>query len=237
MNSTTPDTRRQPDLVNEREVAAFLCRYPDFFERYPEILTELSIPHPDSGQAVSLLERQLTALRAQLSAERQHRTQLMARAEQNERLQERLKNLFLVLSEVACPDELLSQVPTILVEEFSLACVSLRVLKTQVPDLDFAEFVLPNDVMAVILGRLETDGGFCDDRLPSEAKDFLFGKQARVVRSVAIVGILNQGGVLALGAREADRYRPGTDTVFLEFVGSLVSATWRRVMSSFQGVK
>ena len=70
MSSTTLDSYCQPNLVNEREVAAFLCRYPDFFERHPEILTELSIPHPDSGQAVSLLERQLTALRAQLSPER-----------------------------------------------------------------------------------------------------------------------------------------------------------------------
>jgi hypothetical protein len=237
MSSTTLDAYCQPDLVNEREVAAFLCHYPDFFERHPEILTELSIPHPDSGQAVSLLERQLTALRAQLSAERQDRTRLMARAEQNERLQNRLRNLFLVLSEVACLGELLSQVPTILVEEFSLACSSLRVLKTQAPDLDFAEIVPSNDVMAVILGRLETKGGFCDDRLPREAKDFLFGKQARMVESVAIVGILNQGGVLALGAREVDRYCPGMDTVFLEFAGSLVSATWRRVMSSSEGAK
>jgi hypothetical protein len=237
MNSTTLDAQCQPGLVNEREVAAFLCRYPDFFEHYPKILTELSIPHPESGQAVSLLERQVTALRAQLSAERQHRTRLMARAEQNERLQERLRNLFLVLSEVACPDELLSQVPTILVEEFSLACGSLRVLKSQAPDLDFAEIVPPNDVMAVILGRLEAKGGFCDDQLPYEVKDFLFGKQATMVESVAIVEILNQGGVLSLGAREADRYRPGTDTVFLEFAGSLVSATWRRVMSSSEGTK
>ena len=237
MSPTTPDARHLPDLVNEQEVAAFLCRYPDFFERHPEILTELSIPHPDTGQAVSLLERQLAALRAKLSAERQRRTRFMARAEQNERLQERLRNLFLVLSEMASPYELLSKVPTFLVEEFSLACGSLRVLKTQTLDLDFAEIVRPNDVMAVILGRLETDGGFCDDRLPGEAKDFLFGNQARMVESVAIVGILNQGGVLALGAREADRYCPETDTVFLEFVGSLVSATWRRVMWSSKGTK
>ena len=55
MNSTTPDTRCQPDLVNEQEVAAFLCRNPDFFERHPEILTELSIPHPASGQSDALL--------------------------------------------------------------------------------------------------------------------------------------------------------------------------------------
>ena len=142
-----------------------------------------------------------------------------------------------MLSDVASPDELLSQVPSILVREFSLACGSLRVLKTHAPELDFAEIVPPNDVMAVILGRLETEGGGCDDRRPSEAKDFLFGKQAKMVESVAIVGILNQGGVLALGAREADRYCPGTDAVFLEFAGSLVSATWRRVMSSSEGAK
>ena len=174
MSSTTLDAHCQPHLVNEREVIPFFCRYPNFVERHSEILTELSIPHPDSGQAASLLECQFTALRA---------------------------------------------------------------LKTQAPDLDFAEIVPLNDVMAVILGRLETKGGFCDDRLPSEAKDFLFGKQAKMVESVAIVGILNQSGVLALGAREADRYCPGTDTVFLEFVGSLVSATWRRVMSSSEGTK
>jgi hypothetical protein len=237
MSSTTLDAHCQSGLVNEQEVAAFLCRYPDFFEHYPEVLTKLSIPHPESGQAVSLLERQLTALRAQLSAERQHRTRLVVRAEQNERLRERLRNLFLVLSEVACPDELLSQVPTILVEEFSLVSSSLRLLKSQAPDLDFAEIVPPNNVMAVILGRLETKGGFCDDQLSCEAKIFLFGKQATMVESVAIVGILSQGGVLALGAREADRYRPGTDTVFLEFAGSLVSATWRRVVCSSPGAK
>ena len=42
MSSTTLDAECQPGLVNEREVAAFLCRYPDFFEHNPEILTELA---------------------------------------------------------------------------------------------------------------------------------------------------------------------------------------------------
>jgi hypothetical protein len=223
--------------VNEQEVAVFLNRYPDFFERHPEILTELLIPHPESGQAVSLLERQLVALRAQLSVERQHRKQLMARAEQNERLQKRLEKLFVALAEMACLKELLCQVPAMLAEDFSLACVSLRILKTQAPGLNFAEIVPPNDVMAVILGRLETNSGYCDDQLSSDTKDFLFGKQARLVQSAAIVGLLNRGGILALGAREADRYHPKTDTVFLECVGSLISATWRRALSSFQGAQ
>ena len=49
MSSTTLDAHCQPGLVDDREVAAFLCRYPDFFERHPEILTELSIPYPDSA--------------------------------------------------------------------------------------------------------------------------------------------------------------------------------------------
>jgi hypothetical protein len=228
MSSTTPDLRRQPDLVNEREVVAFLCRYPDFFELHPEILIELSIPHPESGQAVSLLERQLTALRAQLSAERQHRIQLMARAEQNELLQRRLRTLFLALAEVVDIGQLLSQVPSILVQEFDLACVTLRVLQARAPSLEREEVVTINDAMQAILGRLESGGGFCDDQPPLELKHFLFGKQAKYVGSIAIVGILAQGGVLALGAREVERYRPGTDTTFLELVGEFISATCRR---------
>ena len=85
-----------------------------------------------------------------------------------------------------------------------------------------------NDAMQAILDRLESGRGFCDDQPPLEWKRFLFGKKAKHVSSVAIVEILEQGGLLAFGAREAERYRPGTDTTFLEFVGALISATCRR---------
>ena len=227
MSSTTPDARRQPDLVNEREVAGFLCRYPDFFECHPEVLTELSIPHPGSGQAVSLLERQLAALREQRSAQQQLE-QLMLTAEQNEQLQGRLRTLFVALAEVADVGQLLSRVSSILTEEFDLACVTLRILQARAPSLEREELVTMNDAMQGILERLGSGGGFCDDQPPLELKHFLFGKKAKQVSSIAVVGILEQGGMLALGAREAERYRPGTDTTFLEFVGEFISATCRR---------
>ena len=228
MSSTTPDARRQPDVLNEREVVAFLRRYPDFFERHWEILTELSIPHPDSGQAVSLLERQLAAVREQRSAQQQQLEQLMLAAEQNEQLQGRLRTFFLALAEVAEAGQLLSRTSAILTEEFDLACVTLRVLQARAPSLEREEVVTMNDAMQAILDRLESGRGFCDDQPPLEWKHFLFGKKAKHVSSIAIVGILEQGGLLAFGAREAERYRPGTDTTFLEFVGALISATCRR---------
>ena len=228
---------RQPDAAKEQEIAAFLCRYPDFFERHPEILTQLFIPHPDSGQAVSLLERQLGLMREQLSTERRHHEQLMVRAEQNERLQEQLRNLFLMLSQAVCTNDLLIKAPKVLVEEFSLVSASLRVLNTKVRNLDLTEVIPPNDTITAILEKLGTRGGFCDNQLSDDAKDFLFGKQASEVGSVAIVGILKQSGVLVLGAGEKDRYCPGMDTTFLEFVGSLISATWSRVTISSSDTK
>jgi uncharacterized protein YigA (DUF484 family) len=228
MSPIAPNARRRGDPIDESEVAAFLCRHPDFFERHPEILSELAIPHPDRGQAVSLLERQLAILRQQRSTQQQQLEQLILTAEQNEQLQERLRTLFLALAEVADVGQLLSQASSILMEEFDLVCVILRILQARAPNLDREEVVAMNDSMQAILNRLESAGGFCDDQLSLELKYFLFGEQARNVGSIAIVGILEQGGILALGAREPERYQPGTDTTFLKFVGAFISATCRR---------
>jgi hypothetical protein len=40
MSSTILDTCRQPDLVNELEVAVFLCRYPEILERQFDVFGE-----------------------------------------------------------------------------------------------------------------------------------------------------------------------------------------------------
>jgi len=48
--------------VSEEQVAAFLSANPDFFLDHQELLANLTLPH-QSGEAVSLLERQVSVLR------------------------------------------------------------------------------------------------------------------------------------------------------------------------------
>ena len=65
--TSRPTSDDTPGLgLAEREVADFLRRHPDFFERHLALLTELVVPHSGRTGAVSLLERQVTVLRDQL---------------------------------------------------------------------------------------------------------------------------------------------------------------------------
>ena len=48
----------------ERGIVRFLRDHPDFFERHPELLADMLLPH-ETGSAVSLVERQVSVLREQ----------------------------------------------------------------------------------------------------------------------------------------------------------------------------
>ncbi|MDX1509400.1 MAG: DUF484 family protein, partial [Woeseiaceae bacterium] len=59
-------TQRKPDYTeesfSEQAVHDYLESHPDFFERHPTLLSALQLPHA-SGDAVSLVERQVSVLR------------------------------------------------------------------------------------------------------------------------------------------------------------------------------
>ena len=52
--------------VTAEQVAAFLSANPDFFLDHQELLADLTLPH-QSGEAVSLLERQVSVVDMRLS--------------------------------------------------------------------------------------------------------------------------------------------------------------------------
>ena len=56
----TGSTKATPP--SDQSVLDFLRQSPDFFLRHPSALSELSLPH-ESGEAVSLIERQIDILR------------------------------------------------------------------------------------------------------------------------------------------------------------------------------
>ncbi len=90
MNHTDNSLLEEP--VNDEAVLRFLSAQPDFFKRHPGAVAALDVTH-ESGAAVSLVERQLTSLR---ESNRRMRTQLddmIAAAEHNQTLSERVHQL------------------------------------------------------------------------------------------------------------------------------------------------
>ncbi|NWG87555.1 MAG: DUF484 family protein, partial [Hydrogenophilaceae bacterium] len=51
------------DIITHDQVAQFLQDNPEFFAHYTELLSQINVPHPHSGQAISIGERQVLMLR------------------------------------------------------------------------------------------------------------------------------------------------------------------------------
>ena len=115
----------------------------------------------------------------------------------------------------------------ILTEEFDLGLRHLRILQNASAVSILAEELVPiKRCNGRYLGAVGVEGGgFCDDHCRALEEAFSLWQEGKRSSSIAVVGISSRVVMLALGAREAERYRPGTDTTdFLNSVGHLSSA-------------
>lgn len=95
MTGRQVEKSRDPvEITTEDAVVAYLAAHPEFFERHPDLVAELRVPHA-SGHAISLVEHQVGVLRGQLRTERRRLAQLIARAQDFEAVSSRLHSLSL----------------------------------------------------------------------------------------------------------------------------------------------
>ena len=79
----TGSTKATPP--SDQSVLDFLRQSPDFFLRHPSALSELSLPH-ESGEAVSLIERQIDILRERNVTMRKRMNELLQAARMNDEI-------------------------------------------------------------------------------------------------------------------------------------------------------
>jgi uncharacterized protein YigA (DUF484 family) len=213
----------------EETVTRFLESTPDYFLRHPDLLAALVIPHPETGRAVSLVERQVRVLRDQNDAHSRQLHELIANARDNDQLAERLQRFALAVVDAAALDDLLDTAQDMLRQEFSLDGVAVRLTGNPRPACARPEFVEANDAMLDALQNLlaERNGQPVCGELPEVSIiTNLFGPSADAIRSTAIIGLERRGlhGVLVLGSGDAQRFRPDMGTVYLARLGDLLMA-------------
>jgi uncharacterized protein len=217
-----PATAENPDL--EARVAAYLLRDATFFTRNPKVLAALEIPHGTAG-AVSLIERQVRLLRKQLEAERHRLTHLIARAREYEALSGRLHHLVLKLIAAQDSQQICIVLKDALLSELSAEAMALKLFRTENesgprPDpltLAFRDFV---DRHHALCGPMN-----------SEKAQILFGAAGAEIRSAALVPVHADGhaGVLAIGSRDGERFRPDMGTDLLDRLGEILGQKLRLV--------
>jgi len=231
-------TQRKPDFIeepiSEQAVQEYLEANPDFFERHGALLNSLSVPH-GTGEAVSLVERQVLMLRQkELKLERQLKD-LITVARDNDVIVAKIHELALQL--LGAHD--LASTVTVIEEAMRSgfgADQSIMVL--------FGDPAMFGDIKAGRFFRVITRADeelkpfetFLNGKTPrcgqvrDSQRDFLFQSDANEVGSVALVPLGDKAriGFLAIGSADADRFHPGMSIDFLTRVGDFIEGALAR---------
>lgn len=216
--------REATDVVGEQEVAEYLQSHPDFFARHEDLLQELTITHPDTGKAVSLIERQVSLIREQKYDLKQQLQQLTVAAKANEQLLQRFQVLVLSLIDSESLDQAITYIRDALQADFHADAVELVLFDCP----ERAESISQDDKRVRPFQRiLETQNPACG-HFNDEQKELLFGDKAEEIASAVVVPLCadERGGCLGLlgiGSIDSKRYHPDMGTVFVSHLGAVMN--------------
>lgn len=213
--------------MNPSDVIQFLQENPDFFDRNSALLTDLTVTHPNNGQAISLTERQLIALRDRITQLEDKFAELLSFGEENDAISEKVHRLSLSLLEAEDFESIRSAVYVHLKEDFAVPHVAFRVWNS-VLSRSGPEFLPVGEEVRFFTGDLVQP--YCGAPAIKEIAGW-FGPAGRQIRSVALVPLRRDEqafGLLAMGSEDPERFYPEMGTLYVTRIGDMVSHILRR---------
>jgi uncharacterized protein YigA (DUF484 family) len=225
--STQAQKKQQETLDTEQQLLELLKDFPDILVRNPSLLAELEIPH-ESGEAISLIERQVGVLRDKLRISDKRLRELMDIARSNERLAESRHRLAINLLGSHDLDDVISIVLDELGNELGADFAVIRLITddsdrlNDKPELFIDKNIAELNAFSTMLDNRKPVCGRCTD----EQSDFLFGDDAGQIGSAAVIPLAAGAklGLLGLGGKDERRFSIAMGTEFLSQIGELVSA-------------
>ncbi|MBR9827750.1 MAG: DUF484 family protein [Oceanospirillales bacterium] len=227
MNDTS-DVLEQPTLSAD-QVADYLAGHPDFFTEHTHLLEKLYVPH-QRGTAVSLVERQTSLLRERNQQLHGHLAGMIDAARHNDVQFEKTKRMVLALLEAwtlddvavaveesLCRDFYGDETEVLLFSERSLGSNSIRTLARAEDSL--------------VQPLIETNLPSCG-QLSEAMNRFLFQERSVKVQSAAVVPLVKGDtlGLLAIGSYDPHYFQSSQGTLFLSYVGEVLSRVLFRVL-------
>lgn len=207
---------------NAEAVAQYLFDHPDFLQSHPELLDQLALPH-ESGEAVSLIERQVERLRSRNGKLTGQLNHLVKMAGENEVLMTRLHELTLELMTIGDLAAFFDRLTDVLQDEFEADVLNISLYGQAVQagdDTPIFEVDRDDPELQQLGPQLDKREATCG-RLNRKKLDALFRSRAQWVQSTAVVPIGDKG-FLAIGSSDPARFYPGMGTLFLDLLARVI---------------
>lgn len=210
--------------ARERDVIEFLRANPAFLDAHPELLRQLSISHA-SGDAVSLLERQIAVLRADNARLKKRLDELIRLAHRNQELNQKIQTLVLALMHAVGPQAIFASLERALREDFGADSVTTLIFAQPsfVDGGDLAQFAgRQAPARAAFAQVLEARKPSCGS-LGAEQRTLVAGA-AEQAHSAVVMPLVANGwdGVLVITSRDPARYQADMGTELLAYLIDIV---------------
>lgn len=209
------------------EVAQYLKQHPQFFDEYADVLADIYVSHPHGGRAIPISERQIVTLRDKNHILQDKLRELIKFGEENDVISEKMHRLSIMFLSFTHLNDFLSELSSILRDNFSVPHVALRLWNINSDNLEISKFINTNAETHTITNRLLHP--YCGPQLTDEIKDW-FGESAAHLRSFSMIPlrIRQTIGLLVLASEEPQRFYPEMGTLYLQRLGDLVSTAISR---------
>jgi len=206
----------EKSTLDARQVAAFLSENPEFFRTYPDIISQLDIPH-ETGATVSLVEYQSKLLRSKNNELHERLTQLVENARRNDRLFEQTRRLTLDLLDAQSIEEVEQSLQQCMTTVYGVdhACITLFVPAMTMQSITEVE------MQHHLVRHFGRKHAFCG-QLSDEQMELFFHEKSKV-GSMAACLLKNDLGILSIGHKSEDYFKSNMDTLFLDYVSEIVS--------------
>lgn len=216
--------------MKPEDVAQYLQENPQFFETYADMLSEIKIPQPYDGRAISISERQISALREKNKLLQEKLHELINIGENNDTIGEKMHRLAVSLLEFNSVEELLHGLNYNLCEDFSIPHVVMRLwyLNDIKSNLKRPEFSSVSKAVKISVESMRKP--YCGAQISDDIKPW-FGQDAKYLQSFSIIPLRRKRtiGLLVMGSPDAERFFPEMGTLYLERLGELVSSALARL--------
>lgn len=220
--TAAPDLRQH---LSADLVAEYLLQHADFFLQYPSVLAELNLPQQQGENTVSLVARQISALRERNSDMRQRLHSLLEAARDNDALFQKTQWLVLSLLEAQSTDDLVTRLLESLRDHFLVDACHFTA-SVEAGFTDEVSYSRPLSYLQSELGALcQQQHPACGHFTPMEMA-VLFPGASQPIRSAAVLPVRANGellGILAIGSFDPGDYHPGMGTMFLSYVGQVLA--------------
>lgn len=224
--------QEKPNL-NSKQVEQYLREHPEFFNEHLHLLEHMRIPHP-SGNAVSLISKQLEIFRSRHQDLESQLTELIEIARENDTSYVRMHKLTLALLDSKTIEEAVENLETVLSEYFLTDFVAIRIIKNNLGStMSILYMDSESEDLKPFSKELSSNEPTCGRPTLTQAK-ILFGEDALAVQSYAIMPMMftELEGFLAVGSREEGRFHFSMGSLFLTQMSEIVGT---RMISLLQG--